>query len=342
MPAIYADNLTKSFRVRRSAGGGGWRLSRWLRPSPVVEVPAVSNLSFSIEPGERVAFIGPNGAGKSTSLKMLTGMLLPSAGHAEVAGLVPWQERRKLARHIGIVFGQRSQLWWQLPVRASFDLLGQIYGVERAVYRKRLAQLIDGFAIGGFIDQPVSQLSLGQRLRCEIAGALLHAPSILLLDEPTIGLDVTGKALLRDHLDGMSRDAGTTVLLTSHDTGDIERICERVIVIDHGSLLMDVPLARLKRDFLRHRTVVLVTTEEAPTLTIDGVSAVAVEPYRLTLAVDTSVVPIDQVVTAALQRFTVRDLSVENPPLEDVIKAIYRGDIADPRSAASRTDAVPV
>jgi ABC-2 type transport system ATP-binding protein len=131
MPAIHADNLTKSFRVRRSAGGEGWRLSRWLRPPPVIEVPAVSHLSFSIEPGERVAFIGPNGAGKSTSLKMLTGMLLPSAGHAEVAGLVPWQERRKLARHIGIVFGQRSQLWWQLPVRASFDLLGQIYGVER-------------------------------------------------------------------------------------------------------------------------------------------------------------------------------------------------------------------
>jgi ABC-2 type transport system ATP-binding protein len=328
--------------VRQPALGGRWRPSRLLRPAPATDVPAVRDLSFSIEPGERVAFIGPNGAGKSTSLKMLTGILLPGSGHAEVAGFIPWRDRRKLARHIGIVFGQRSQLWWQLPVRASFALLGQIYGVERAVFRDRLARLTDGFAIGEFIDRPVSQLSLGQRLRCEIAGALIHAPSILLLDEPTIGLDVTGKALLRDHLDAMSRDTGTTVLLTSHDTGDIERICERVIVIDHGRLLMDLPIARLKRDFLRHRTVTLVTGEETPNLTMDGVTAVAVEPYRLTLAVDTTAVPIEQVVAAALQRLTVRDLSVENPPLEDVIKAIYRGEMGDPRSSEWRTDGIPV
>jgi ABC-2 type transport system ATP-binding protein len=340
MPAIRTDNLTKSFRVRKPALSGGW--SRLLRPAQATDLLAVRDLSFSIDPGERVAFIGPNGAGKSTSLKMLTGILLPSAGHAEVAGFVPWRDRRKLARHIGIVFGQRSQLWWQLPVRASFELLGQIYGVERSVVRERLERLTDGFAIGGFIDRPVSQLSLGQRLRCEIAGALMHAPSILLLDEPTIGLDVTGKALLRDHLDTMSRDAGTTVLLTSHDTGDIERICERVIVIDHGSLLMDLPIARLKRDFLRHRTVTLVTGEETPDLTIDGVTAVAVEPYRLTLAVDTTVVPIEQVVATALQRLNVRDLSVENPPLEDVIKAIYRGEIDGTRSSERRADGVPV
>jgi len=247
-----------------------------------------------------------------------------------------------LARHIGIVFGQRSQLWWQLPVRASFELLGRIYGVERATYATRLALLVEGFAIGGFIDRPVAQLSLGQRLRCEIAAALIHAPSILLLDEPTIGLDVTAKALLRDHLDAMSRDAGTTVLLTSHDTGDIERICERVIVIDHGSLLMDLPLARLKRDFLRQRTVTLVTGEEIPALAMDGVTVMAVEPYRLTLAVDTSKVAIEALVAAALQQLTVRDLTVENPPLEDVIKAIYRGEIGDPRSAPTRAVAVPV
>ena len=163
-----------------------------------------------------------------------------------------------------------------------------------------------------------------------------------MLDEPTIGLDVTAKALLRDHLDAMSRDAGTTVLLTSHDTGDIERICERVIVIDHGSLLMDLPLARLKRDFLRQRTVTLVTGEEIPALAMDGVTVMAVEPYRLTLAVDTSKVAIAALVAAALQQLTERDLTVENPPLEDVIKAIYRGEIGDPRSAPTRADAVPV
>ena len=342
MPAIRTENLTKSFRVRQPALSVGWRASRLLRPAPTSDLLAVRDLSFSIEPGERVAFIGPNGAGKSTSLKMLTGILYPSAGHAEVAGFVPWLERRKLARHIGIVFGQRSQLWWQLPVRASFDLLGRIYGLDRKVFRERLARLTEGFAIGGFIDRPVSQLSLGQRLRCEIAGALIHAPSILLLDEPTIGLDVTAKDLLRDHLDTMSRDVGTTVLLTSHDTGDIERICERVIVIDHGSLLMDLPIARLKSDFLRHRTVTLVTGQETPNLAIDGVTTAVVAPYRLTLTVDTTVAPIEQVVAAALQQLTVRDLSVENPPLEDVIKAIYRGEIGDPRSLNSGTDAAPV
>lgn len=337
MAAILTDNLTKSFHVRQPAPAGRWR-----RASPAADVLAVGNLSFSIEPGERVAFIGPNGAGKSTTLKMLTGILYPSSGHAEVAGFVPWRERRKLARHIGIVFGQRSQLWWQLPVRASFDLLGQIYSVDDSVFRERLARLTEGFGIGDFIDRPVSQLSLGQRLRCEIAAALIHGPSILLLDEPTIGLDVTGKALLRDHLDLMSRESGTTVLLTSHDTGDIERICERAIVIDHGTLLMDLSLERLKRDFVRHRTVTLVTSEETPTLAMDGVTRVAVEPYRLTLAVDTTVIPIEQVVAAALKRLTIRDLAVENPPLEDVIKAIYRGDFSGPRAPDSSIDAVRV
>jgi ABC-2 type transport system ATP-binding protein len=337
MAAIRTDNLTKSFRVRQPALAGVWR-----RTSRSADVLAVRNLSFSIEPGERVAFIGPNGAGKSTSLKMLTGILHPSSGHAEVAGFVPWRDRRKLARRIGIVFGQRSQLWWQLPVRDSFDLLGQIYGVDRPVLRDRLARLTDGFAIGDFLDRPVSQLSLGQRLRCEIAAALIHGPSILLLDEPTIGLDVTGKALLRDHLDAMSRDSGTTVLLTSHDTGDIERICERAIVIDHGTLLMDLPLERLKRDFVRHRTVTLVTGEETPAIAMAGVTRIALEPYRLTLAVDTTVVPIEQVVAAALQRLTVLDLAVENPPLEDVIKAIYRGEFSGPRAPEGGIDALRV
>lgn len=337
MAAILTDNLTKSFHVRQPALAGLWR-----KASPAADVLAVRHLSFSIEPGERVAFIGPNGAGKSTSLKMLTGILHPSSGHAEVAGFVPWRERRKLARHIGIVFGQRSQLWWQLPVRASFELMGRIYSVDRALLRERLARLTEGFGIGDFIDRPVSQLSLGQRLRCEIAAALIHGPSILLLDEPTIGLDVTGKALLRDHLDHMSRDSGTTVLLTSHDTGDIERICERAIVIDHGALVMDLPLERLKRDFVRHRTVTLVTGEETPALAMDGVTQVAVEPYRLTLAVDTTVIPIEQVIAAALQRLTIRDLAVENPPLEDVIKAIYRGEFTVKAAPEPSIDAVRV
>src|SRR5262249_31130071 len=209
-----------------------------LRPPPATDIPAVQGVSFAVGRGERVAFIGPNGAGKSTTLKMLTGILRPTAGHAEVAGLVPWQQRRRLARHIGILFGQRSQLWYHLPVRTSFDLLGRIYGLTRARQAERQERLAHAFAIRDLLDRPVSQLSLGQRLRCEVAASLLHAPAILLLDEPTIGLDVTAKAALRDHLNALSREENTTILLTSHDTGDIERICERVILIDHGRLLL--------------------------------------------------------------------------------------------------------
>ncbi len=326
MSAIRVESLSKSFRVRPPAAGMAARVRALLRPPAAIDVPAVRGVSFAVAPGERVAFIGPNGAGKSTTLKMLTGILHPSGGHAEVAGFVPWRERRRLAARIGIVFGQRSQLWYQLPVRTSFELLARIYGVARAAYAARLARLAEVFAIDDLLDRPVSALSLGQRLRCEIAAALLHAPAILLLDEPTIGLDVTAKAALRDHLNALSRAEGTTVLLTSHDTGDIERICERAIVIDRGRVLLDQPLAALRARYLRRRMVVLVTEEEHATVDLPGVGVTAREPHRLTLAVDTDVAPIERVVAAALAAHAVRDLEIENPPLDDIIAAIYRGE----------------
>ena len=199
---------------------------------------------------------------------------------------MPWRQRRQLARRIGIVFGQRSQLWYTLPVRSSFELLRRIYDIERPAHQARLARLTATFDIGALLDRPVSELSLGQRIRCEIAAALLHGPGVLLLDEPTIGLDVTAKAALRDHLGELSRAEGTTVLLTSHDTGDIETICDRVIVIDRGRLLLDAPLESLRRDFLQRRSMILVTAEEHPHFAMPGV-AVAAEPYRLTLSLDT-------------------------------------------------------
>jgi viologen exporter family transport system ATP-binding protein len=325
MAAIVVDNLSKTFRTRPPPGRGLARLRRLLRPQPAVAVPAVAGLSFSIAPGERVAFIGPNGAGKSTTLKMLTGILYPTAGHAEVAGFVPWRQRRQLARRIGIVFGQRSQLWYHLPVASSFELLGRIYGLGRRLQRERLARLAATFAIGDLLERPVAQLSLGQRLRCEIAAALLHAPAILMLDEPTIGLDLSAKAALRDHLTQMSRADGTTILLTSHDTGDIERICDRAVIIDRGRLLLDLALERLRRDFLKHRTVIIVTEQERPALSMAGVAVTTMEPHRLTLAVDTAIASVEQTVAAALAQLTVRDLIIENPPLDDIIRTIYRG-----------------
>jgi ABC-2 type transport system ATP-binding protein len=320
MSAIVVENLTKTFRARRRSGFSGL-----FRRAPMAEVAAVRAISFSIRPGERVAFIGPNGAGKSTTLKMLTGILHPTSGHAEVAGFVPWQQRRQLARRIGILFGQRSQLWYHLPVRDSLALIARIYGLERDVAATRLQRLAAILAIGDLLDRPVAQLSLGQRLRCEIGAALLHAPSVLLLDEPTIGLDVSAKASLRDHLIDLSRADGTTILLTSHDTGDIERICDRAIVIDHGALLLDRPLAQLRAEHLRQRVVTLMTEEETPDLDLPGVTIAAREPHRASFAVDLDRTPVERVIALALQRLSVRDLAIEHPPLDEVIRAIYRG-----------------
>ena len=323
MAAILVEGLSKSFRVRRPSGRGA--IPTLLRLPPAIDIPAVCDLSFAIGEGERVAFIGPNGAGKSTTLKILTGILRPTSGHAEVAGLVPWHQRRRLAHHIGIVFGQRSQLWHHLPVRSSLDLLRRIYGVDAATHAARLADLSAIFDIADFVDRPVSELSLGQRIRCEITAVLLHAPRVLLLDEPSIGLDVTAKAALRDHLNTLSRQASTTVLLTSHDTGDVEKICDRVIVIDEGRLLLDQPLDRLRQSFLQRRSVVLMTAEEWPSLELPGVVVTSAEPYRLALSVDTGVTAVEHVVGTALRLLSVRDLIIENPPLEEIVKAIYRG-----------------
>jgi ABC-2 type transport system ATP-binding protein len=318
--AIHVRDLTKSFRLRRPAG-----LAAMFRAAPQGEVAAVRGISFDIRPGERVAFIGPNGAGKSTTLKMLTGILTPSSGEARVAGLVPWAQRQDLARRIGILFGQRSQLWYHLPVQDSLRLIARIYGLTQAQAVSRLDKLASTLAIGELLERPVAQLSLGQRLRCEIAAALLHAPPILLLDEPTIGLDVSAKAALRDHLIALSEEEGTTILLTSHDTGDIEKICERALVIDHGLLLLDRPLAALRAEHLRHRVVTLMTEEETPSLDLPGLAVSSRAAHRVSFAVDLDVIAVERVIAAALERFGVRDLAIENPPLDDVIRAIYQG-----------------
>ncbi|MGF1455976.1 MAG: ATP-binding cassette domain-containing protein [Alphaproteobacteria bacterium] len=288
---------------------------------------AVDEVSFSIAPGERVAFIGPNGAGKSTTLKMLTGILFPSGGTAQVAGHVPWAERQALALRIGVVFGQRSQLWYHLPAQDSFDLIARMYAIPQADYRWRLDHVVEVLKIGHLIGQPVKSLSLGQRMRCEIAGSLLHGPSVLFLDEPTIGLDVTAKALLREHLKHLAQAEDTTIVLTSHDTGDIEEICDRVILINDGRILLDRPLEALRADFLTAKQVVLVTDEEAPHLTLGadmpGVELTARDRHRLTLRVDTKHSRVDRVVAQALETLSVRDLSIEAAPLESIILRLY-------------------
>lgn len=284
---------------------------------------AVDGINFSIAAGERVAFIGPNGAGKSTTLKMLTGILYPSGGMATVSGFTPWEQRQKLAYEIGIVFGQRSQLWYHLPVRDSFELIGKIYDVPDIDYQKRLAHIVDVLQIGDLVGQVVKSLSLGQRMRCEIAASLLHKPKILFLDEPTIGLDVTAKALLREHLKDLADTEETTIMLTSHDTGDIEEICDRVILINHGHILLDKPLRDLRSEFLTKKEITLITDEEEPQISLEGAEIVGRDCHRITLSVDQAKYPINRVVAQALQALSVRDISIENAPLETIIRHLY-------------------
>ncbi|HEX3919286.1 MAG TPA: ATP-binding cassette domain-containing protein [Caulobacteraceae bacterium] len=321
-PAITVTELRKTYRFAKARRGFTQSLAGLFKPE-FTEVEAVGGVSFEIAAGERVAIIGPNGAGKSTTLKMLCGVLDPSAGAAQVLGFTPWKERRKLAYEIGVVFGQRSQLWTELPVRDSFALLRRVYDQPEAAFTRRRDDLVERFGVGALMDQPVNRLSLGQRMRCEIVAALLHGPRLLFLDEPTIGLDVTAKAAIRDFIREQSRNEGQTVLLTSHDTRDIELVCERVIVINAGRIVLDQPTDQLRRRFIARKLVTLVS--QAPRLALDmpGVARRPSDPHTTILEVDIRDTRIEAVIAAALALGGIEDVTVEDPPMEEVIHEIY-------------------
>jgi ABC-2 type transport system ATP-binding protein len=315
MTLIEARDLSRTFVVRKRGG----RLSRTR-----TEVQAVRELSLDIAAGEMVGYIGPNGAGKSTTIKMLTGILVPTSGHLRVAGLEPSRQRTELARRIGVVFGQRTTLWWDLPLRDSFELLQKIYRVEPARHRRTLAEYVELLDLGDLLDTPVRQLSLGQRMRGDITAALLHEPEILYLDEPTIGLDVISKGRLRDFLRTLNAERGTTLLLTTHDLQDIEALCDRVIVIDHGTAVFDGPLADLHRRGGSTRTLVVDLVDEAPPISVAGAETRKVDGPRqwLSFPADASAAP---VVAAVASSYDVADLSIHEPDIEDVIRQIYAG-----------------
>jgi ABC-2 type transport system ATP-binding protein len=318
MPAIITvRQLRKSYRYASSGG-----LLAAVFPA-YRTIEALDGLSFDVAPGERVAIIGPNGAGKSTTLKILTGVLEPTAGAASVLGLTPWRDRIALAHRIGVVFGQRSQLWSELPVRQSFDLLRHIYGQEKPVFAARLGRLVERFALAPLLEQPVNRLSLGQRMRCELVASLLHGPSVLFLDEPTIGLDITAKAAMRDLIKQQAHDEGQTVLLTSHDTRDIELVCDRVIVINAGHIVVDQSTGELRRRFLGRKLVTIRSVAPVIALELPGVTRRSAEPHQTLFEVDTATLHVERLIEAALAIGGIEDITIEDPPLEEIIGEIY-------------------
>lgn len=325
MAAIEVDQLQKRFSVKHKAPGLAGSLKALWRPR-VESVEAVSGLSFRMEEGELLGFIGPNGAGKSTTIKMLTGILHPSGGQARVLGLVPWTERRRLAYHLGTVFGQRSQLWMHLPAVDSLQLFGRIYELDAAQTQRRIAYLAEAFEIQHLLEVPVRKLSLGQRMRCEVAASLLHRPKLLLLDEPSIGLDPVAKQRIREMVRRMNAEEGVGVLLTSHDAGDIEALCKRVIIVNHGQIVYQDRLSALKRRYLTEKEVAVrfvSPVAEAPDIPGCQLVKTGGGGFGIKLKVDTSATSIAAVLEAIGHLGEVEDITVADPALEDIIRRIY-------------------
>jgi ABC-2 type transport system ATP-binding protein len=335
MPIIEATDLVKDFSRPVVLSDRFSRL-RGLFTTRRDVTRAVKGVSFEIEPGELVGYLGPNGAGKSTTIKMLTGILTPSSGVCRVAGVEPSRDRARNARNIGVVFGQRTQLWYDLPLRDSFDVLADLYCIDPGQYRERVGLFTELLDMSDFLDTPVRSLSLGQRMRGDLVAAMLHQPSILFLDEPTVGLDVVAKARLTEFIAETNRSSGTTVVLTTHDMDDVERLCKRIIVIDSGTVLYDGDLARLKDRFMPHRFLVLTLagrvtepTAEIPFATaVDAPAVGAILPHperSVVLRFDPREIATPEVIALASRAYQVEELSIVDPRLTDVIGKLYEG-----------------
>jgi ABC-2 type transport system ATP-binding protein len=337
MNMIEAYGLSKTYRTRVKGEGLAASARALFRPK-YRDVLAVQSIDLVVHPGEIVAFIGPNGAGKSTTIKMMTGILHPNNGSIRVLGLDPVRERPKLSYHIGTVFGQKSQLWFHLPPTDSFALLGRIYDVEPAVLKKRVNVLAERFELGALLDVPVRKMSLGQRIRCEVAASLLHEPEILFLDEPTIGLDVVVKQTIRELIRDLNREKGTTVFLTSHDAGDVERVCRRAVVIDHGRIVLDQPVKKLKYDYLNRKIIAVRFTENHDLKPLPGVEVLKTGGLGSRLTVDTRIRPIGEVMSWLVSSGAVADITVVDPPMDEIIATIFssQDDSAEDASVAGK------
>jgi viologen exporter family transport system ATP-binding protein len=327
---IDVRELRKEYRVPRHHRGT-WGALRNLVESRYDVVRAVDGISFHVAAGEFVGFIGPNGAGKSTTVKMLTGVLEPTSGDVHVAGRVPRLERIAHVAHIGVVFGQRTQLWWDLPVIESYELLRHIYRVDAGAYGRQLDRLVQLLEIAALLDTPVRKLSLGQRMRCELAAALIHSPDLIFLDEPTIGLDVIAKETIRTFLAAENRERGTTVLLTTHDLSDIERLCPRMLLIDHGHVVFDGPVEQIRRTLGRERRLRIDFDGAAPDVVPEHIEIEERAAQRLVLRFDRTVVAAHDLITWLAARTPIADLVLEEAPIERIVAAIYRDGLPAPR-----------
>ena len=326
---VEADGLTKDFRsFKRKEGIRGALQNLFVREYATVR--AVDAVSFLIQPGEMVGYIGPNGAGKSTTVKMLTGILEPSGGRAVVNGLVPYRDRIKYTRTIGAVFGQRTQLWWDIAVVESFRLLQRIYEVSDADFAARVDVFDEVLELKRYWHTPVRKLSLGERMRCDLAAALLHNPPLVFLDEPTIGLDVVAKTNVRVFLKEINRRYGTTMLLTTHDLADIEELCPRLMIIDHGRVLFDGKLAELKRQLWRQMQVKIELKDAAQavpfeSLSLDGIATEKVDELTYRLSFDRDEHTAGDVIRRIVSAVDVRDIFIEEEPIEEIVRRIYTG-----------------
>lgn len=320
---IKVNSLNKSFKVVKRSSGIKSAVKSLVKPE-YSKVEALKNVSFEINEGEIVGYIGPNGAGKSTTIKIMSGILVPDSGECSILGITPWKNRVSHVKNIGVVFGQRSQLWWDVPVIDSFNLLKDIYKIPQNDFDNNLELLTNILDLSTLLTTPVRQLSLGQRMRCEISASLLHNPKILFLDEPTIGLDAVSKIAVRNFIKEINKEKKVTVILTTHDMSDIEALAERVILIGKGTILLDGKLNELKNRFSNSKTLTAYYLENDTPINIEGTTILSKSKERLTLSVDLDKAKISQVISLLSNKLDITDILVENKPIDEIIVDLYK------------------
>ena len=327
MSFIEVKNISKDFKVNKRSAGIPGMIANMFAPKFEIK-KAVNDLSFTIEKGEMVGFIGPNGAGKSSTIKMLSGILCPDSGSISVAGYIPYKQRKAYVGNIGVVFGQKSQLQWDLPVIDSFELLRAIYRIPEEKYKRNLERFTEMLDMKGFINQPVRQLSLGQRMRSDIVASLLHSPEIVFFDEPTIGVDIIGKETIRSFIKELNEQDKVTMIFTTHDMQDIEQTCKRIIIIDKGSLMYDGSLQEIRNKYGTTRRLIAEFNEETAVAPIKNVIIEDLKDRKASFTFDNNVVDVNKLMHEVLEKYSVRDVTVAEPEIESIIQKIYKGEVS--------------